>query len=365
MAKATPAPSPDLRAKRHSLEKALEVAERHVLQGTEPCVPTSVRAACDAMFASATQAFREVALGCLLVRMHCPGTNLRLPYRKQGPHAFSGRTIDEKIVNPFLSDRSIPCSKGPYLSVFRRQVRFDDATKEGLRDPTGYEGLLRLLEAAEREEDQGRQRLLLQYLLYRFLLLREAAQVDLMRLERISLSQYRRVVEGLVSRQSGGFLAFAVVLATVRAIQKTLNLDWAIEHQGINVADLARGVGGDITIRRGEEVVLVIEVTERPVDTSRLATTFRTKIAPGHADYLFVVHLDQVNREALAQAQRYFAQGYEVDFVDLRQWSSDILATLGSRGRKCFQAEMLGLLSAPEVPGAVRVMWNEELQKVL
>lgn len=112
-------------------------------------------------------------------------------------------------------------------------------------------------------------------------------------------------------------------------------------------------------------MLMVMEVTERPVNGRRVAGTFTSKIAPAPADYVFAVHLDRVDAEAFRRAERYFAQGYDVDFVDLSAWVYDTLATLGSAGRRAFQENMVELLSGSDVPRAIRLAWNEALQTVL
>jgi len=140
--------------------------------------------------ASKTQAYREALLGCLLTRITDRSKDIRLPYLDQGPEAFSGRSLDEQIINPFLHARNIPCSRGPYLSVFRRQVKFDEATRRGLKDKPAYDAFLNLLGTVEREEDQKVLLAILDYVLYRFVLLREQARIELVKLGRISLNQY-------------------------------------------------------------------------------------------------------------------------------------------------------------------------------
>jgi predicted peroxiredoxin len=348
-----------------ALEDALAVAELHLIEDTEPEAPEQVKASCAATFESATQAFREVAVGCLLTRICEPDKNIRHPYTAQGDDAFSGRSVDENVVNPFFQVHSIPCSKGPYLSVFRRQVTFEEQTGKGLRDPAGYEGLLNLLGAAQREGDPDALQQYLVYLLWHFLRLREQSQVEMLRLERVSLRQLDRVVKGLLARRSGGLLPLAIVVATVRAISERFGLGWRIEVQGINVADAATAAGGDVTIFSNGDKVMVIEVTERPVDTHRLAATFATKIAPANAEYVFMVHLTSVGPDVIEQAERYFAQGHEVNFVDIAEWVRSTLASTGAAGRRAFQAAMVETLAAPDVPKTVKLAWNEELERVI
>jgi hypothetical protein len=72
----------------------------------------------------------------------------------QGDDAYNGRTLDEKVVNPFLHERRIPSSKGPFLAAFRRSVRFDESTREGLRDKESYGSLLSLIKLLKKAPDE-------------------------------------------------------------------------------------------------------------------------------------------------------------------------------------------------------------------
>jgi len=135
------------------------------------------------------QSFREALLGCGLAKLLDPSIDIRRPYVEQGPNAFSGRGLDERVVNPFLHEHQIPCSKGPYLATFRRKVEFTPETGKGRRDKRGYQAMLAYIAALE-EADQRDARLLVVYLLYRFVLLREHADVAVSRAGRLSLEQY-------------------------------------------------------------------------------------------------------------------------------------------------------------------------------
>lgn len=351
-------------APRDYLEGSFTRAEQAFLRGEPPTAAPEVEQACDVVFQSKTQAFREVLLGCLLTRITDRTRNIRLPYADLAADAFSGRQLDERVINPFLHAKSIPCSRGPYLSVFRRRVTFhaEATTRRGLRDRPAYDAFLALLGILEREDDQGTLLAILDYILYRFVVLREDARIDLGKLERISVPQYEVLLRGLLETHSGGFFPFVIVLGMVETIQERFSLPWEVEFQGINVADRATGTGGDITVREQGRTLLTIEVTERPVDASRVQATFRDKISPGAlCDYVFMVHLQQISDEARQQAERYFTHGYEVNLVDIREWVINTLVTVGSRGRRVFQDRLLHHLSAPEVPKTLKVAWNEKI----
>jgi hypothetical protein len=353
-------PSLDYVDARALLASAFAEAERKFAEHQSVTVSAEVDSACKILFRSHTQAYREALLGCTLARIQNRTINVRLPYMNQGPDAFNGRTLDEQVVNPFLAENRIPSSRGPYLGVFRRSVRFDESTRNGLRDKPGYDAFLAILGFLEKTDDAATLAELLNHLLMRFLILRESANVPLSRLQRMSLKQYDQFISGLLATPSGGRMPVLLVVAAFAAIKANFKLqDWEISSQGINVADSASGAGGDITIMSGGAILIAAEVTERLVDRSRVVATFNTKIVQsGIQDYLF---FGKGDIDAEAQANQLFAQGHEINFLDLGGWLHFTLATLGRNGRAIFHQILLDSLAKPDVPQAIKVAWNKQV----
>jgi len=348
------------------LEQRFAAVERAFSAGTTLVTDPRVMQSADAVFASKTQAYREVLLGCLLIRITDRTKDVHLPYVSQGASAFNGRALDEILVNPFLHSKRIPCSKGPYLSVFRRQVKFSETAREGMRDKRGYDSFLSFLESIAEEQDGQKLLVLLDYLLYRFVLLREEARIAVLMLDRLSLNQYRTLIDGILQRPSGGQMPVLLVLSMIETIAERFSLGWEVESQQVNVADKPSGAGGDITIREAGKAMLTVEVTERPVDENRVRSTFADKIAARHpSEYVFLVHLAEIESAAVRLVEKYFAQGYDISFVDLREWLVNSLATVGATGRRTFQERIRFHLGKEHVPKTIRVLWNEELEKLL
>lgn len=347
------------------LEKSFSRAEAVFIKGESFPIDRNIQQACDTVFESETKAYREVLLGCLLTRSIDRSKDIRLPYVKLGPNAFSGRSLDEKIINPFLREKNIPCTGGAFLSVFRRNVKFDESTRSGLKDQQGFDAFLALIANIEKENEDVALLSLLDYVLYRFVLLREQAKVELLKLERISLNQYKQLIAGLLAKQSGGQFPVILALAMVETIKERFSLGWTVEFHGINVADKASGASGDIAIRENAKNLLTIEVTERPVNAHRVQRTFEEKIAPiSLSDYVFLVHLERIEDEAKQQAEKYFTQGYDVNFVDIQGWLIHSLVTVGVIGRKSFQENIRRHLASEQISKAIKVAWNEEIQKL-
>ena len=340
-------------------------AEHHILAGTRIGVAKNLVMAFDRIFQSSTQAYREVLIGCLIARMADRTVDIRLPYVGLGENSFNGRDIDEKVVNPLLHEKRVPCSRGPYLSVFRRSVHFDQTIRSGLRDKEGYDAFLTIVGAIEAAPDDNAVRRILKYAIFKFTELREASVVPLSRLRRTSLEQCDALITGLLGTPSGGRFPALLVAAAFKAIQEAYGLNWTIECQGINVADRASGAGGDITIRVADRIVLAAEVTERTVDRSRVVATFNTKIAPaGIEDYLFFVTRPEQEPDVLQQVRQYFSQGHEVNFIEIRNWIVTTLGTLGVRGRALFCQELANRLDQQDVPKPMKVSWNEQIDRI-
>lgn len=328
-------------------------------------VPASIVRATERLFASKTQAYREALIGCILAKIIDPEIDITLPYAKQGDDAFNGRDLDEQVVNPFLVDRHVPSSKGPYLNVFRRSVRFDEATAEGVRDRDGYRAMLEYIEGLiDGNEDNARR--YLRYLLYAFAELRDKADIPLAQIPRLSVEQYDTLIDDLLRVPSGGLMPVLLAVAMFQTIRQCFRLDWEIAWQGINVADRAAGVGGDITVTRGGAIVLAVEVTERAVDRNRVVATFRTKIAPHRInDYLFFYSDALPTADARAAARNYFAQGLEINFVPVKQWIITTLTTIGPQCRAAFTVAFLALLGGRDVSAQIKQGWNDCVGRVI
>jgi hypothetical protein len=155
------------------------------------------------------------------------------------------------------------------------------------------------------------------------------------------------------------------VTATLNALSKTLGLDWSIHYHGINVADAASGSGGDVTVRVGERVIMVAEVTERPLKAERIAETFDSKIAPNSIDdYLFFLCDSPASEPAVEQARKYFFHGHDINFVNIESWTTHMLTLVGPAGRSQFLQELVREMSVEGVPTSLKVAWNNLINDI-
>ncbi len=205
----------------------------------------------------------------------------------------------------------------------------------------------------------------LRYLLHCFIQLRESGTIALKKIAKPNLEQLSNLIAGLLTVRSGGRIPALLATSMFQTIGECHSLGWAVEYQGINVADKASGAVGDITISKDGALILGVEVTERSIDQARVRATFDQKVSPsGLADYLFITTAKPDN-DALAAARSYTGVGYEMNFVPLADWLIHNLATIGRTCRALFQTKMIELLSVQGVPAEIRVAWNDKMDEAI
>lgn len=355
----------DYEAAKKLLNKSYEEADNEIIDAVTKYIDEN-KEALETIFSSKTQSYREALLGCAVAKYQDINCNIRHPYVKQGPDAFNGRTLDEKAINPFLFSKQIPCSKGPYLATFRRSVGFTEETRDGLRDKEGFDAMLSLISTLEAASKNDEVEAIIVALMKYFIDLREHSLVRLVPIRRLRIDQYRRFLNKLEHQQSGGLIPMLLTDAIFSTINNQMGAGWTIKRQEINAADGATGTPGDITIYKGHTIFKAIEVTERPIDGSRIDSTFSTKITLNNAsEYLFVYTNDLPKESALERAKAYFAQGYNINFVSITDLTMNILISGDESFRNVYNEILFNLFNSQHVQATIKVAWNNALTEAM
>lgn len=355
----------DAEKARDLLAEAFSQAEEQFREGKVETIDPAIVNATDRLFTSVTQAYREALIGCVIARIYDPNIDIHLPATEHGDDSFSGRSLADNVITPFLRSKAVPISASPYLSSLRGGAKFiRDGQPRIQRDQEGFDRLVEIVDYVANHDPHVAQ-IYLTFLLRKFVQLREAAQVPLKRIAKPNLEQFSALISGLLAVKSGGRFASFLAIAVFRTVSKAHDLGWEVEWQGINVADKASGAVGDITIKKNNDIILGVEVTERSIDNNRVTLVFDQKVSPNSLnDYLFIT-TEQPSESALLAARSYTAVGHEMSFVILQEWITNILSILGPNGRLLFQAEMIDLLSSSGNPVEVKVVWNEQMDKAI
>lgn len=348
------------------LSTAFEAAEEeHRTDAPKSDFPSEITLATQRLFASATQAYRDALPSCVIARIVDDEIDIRLPATEYGANAFSGRSLSENVVTPFLRARGVPTSATPFLSALRGGAKFIEGGAPRIqRDKDGFDAIVKIVTYLV-ENNADIAKLYLRYLMREFIVLRESNRISLQRIAKPNLEQLRCLIVGLLTVKSGGRIASMLAVAMFQTLAECYGLGWQIEFQGINVADKSSGAVGDITIRKDGIVVLGVEVTERTVDKGRVNWIFNEKVSPlSLPDYLFIT-TSKPDAAAFDAARNYTGVGHEMNFVQLSGWIVHNLATIGPKGRETFQAKMIDLINATGTPAEIKVAWNNKMNEAI
>ncbi|HWY60935.1 MAG TPA: restriction endonuclease, SacI family [Rhizomicrobium sp.] len=347
------------------LKGTFPLAEDDYRESSAIEVPEKICTATDVLFVSETQAYREALIGCAIARILDSEIDIRLPATEFGENSFSGRGLADRVVTPFMRNKSVPISASPYLSSLRGGARFIDGGEPRIqRDKAGYAALVAVV-AYLKDLDIISATLYLRYLLRQFIKLRDSANIILTRVAKLSLEQLSKLTLGLLDVKSGGRFPSFLATAMFQTLNECHKLGWQVDFQGINVADKASGAVGDITIQKDGKVILGVEVTERPIEGARVILTFEQKVSPAAlTDYLFL-STAQPAAEAIAAAKSYTAAGHEMNFMPIQTWLRSILGTIGPDCRILFQDKMIALIGLLDVPADLKIAWNGRMDSAI
>src|SRR5690349_20808081 len=88
---------------REVLAVALATAERAFHERSVPSVSEEMASKTERLFSSSTQAYREALVGCLVARCVNERINIRHPSTETSEAAFSGRSLADYVITPFLA----------------------------------------------------------------------------------------------------------------------------------------------------------------------------------------------------------------------------------------------------------------------
>ena len=208
--------------------------------------------------------------------------------------AWDARSFSTAVVVPWVAENQqvLGTSSEPYASKPLRRKRLEQDMRD-VRHRADWNALVALfdrLNAAGAEEVEETFRRVLRSLVRRLATQTFSYAIP----QRISLHRLQEIVAGFLSVASGGLRPQATATALMRTVGDALSLFSKVEAQGINEADAAGGVPGDVLCYSREEperICLVVEVKDMELTLGHVnATSIKTKQADvGIANVLFTV----------------------------------------------------------------------------
>jgi len=273
----------------------------------------------------------RLLLSCLLAKVYNPKVDIRKPYTKiHGRGCFSGRSIDEKYITPFINNYNLPCnSTTAYLTPALRNRDIVLTKKVDLvgRPPEVYQSVLCLLDAVHIKKvsasdmlcetirllviyrDSKKQRL--ESLLAELKTTQKSAQLPVKMILTI-ISQHLKCPDS--SR-----LPVLVVAAAYHAAQDCLR-EKILPLTSHNAADSQTGSLGDleVTLINDDNVITSYEMKDQRVTKDFIDRAVEKLAIVGKRidNYIFIV-TEPVDKEIVEYAESLYEKTYGIEFAIL------------------------------------------------
>ena len=210
------------------------------------------------------------------------------------PGTWDARSFSTAVVVPWVSDNQyvLGTSAEPYASKPLRRERLEPDMSD-VRHLADWNALVELFYRLEAEGEEAVTETFRSVL--RSLVHRLAAQSFGYAIpQRMSLGRLQAILGEFLATPSGGLRPQAVTAALMRTLGEAFSLFADVEAQGINEADAAGGIPGDVICyarSAPEQICLVIEVKDMELTLGHVdATAIKAKQADaGLANILFTV----------------------------------------------------------------------------
>ncbi len=284
------------------------------------------------------------------------------------------RSFCSKVIVPWVQDFDgvLGSSNDPYVSKPLRRSRLDD-WRTPLRQKSEWENLVQILDEVESSKDEAFVEATLRRCLRSIARRYRELQVSFPVPRRVSLAQTIEITERFLSEKSGGERPLIVADALMRTIGRAFGLFDEVLRQGVNEADSASGVAGDIICIRNDEefsrekeVVLVVEVKDRNLTLTELNASIEKARQTSVWALLFVVQdLESADKSDIEhRANQEWTQGMNVHFGQLNELMRVAFSFTDERFRTEFLREIGIGINKLAVQPTLRIVWSNLLSEI-
>lgn len=292
----------------------------------------------DRLVNSKIMSLRYALITQILGKIADPGRSLLCVQKAAGiAGAWDARSFCKKVVVPWVqaNDGVLGRSTDPYVSNPLRRERLErEMPKVKGKD---WDALVALLESLENVEPGELQAVFGRCLAAVARLLADQS-LDYPVPVSLSLARLQKALDAFLQEKSGGLRPMAVTAALMRVLGKGFNLFERVETQGVNEADVAKGVPGDVMCYAADASgVIAIEVKDRKINLQDVqASLKKAQDAKLRFDsFLFIApKADIAEKKDIEEVlERVRQGGMEVNHIELIDLVASNVVLLGEKWR--------------------------------
>jgi hypothetical protein len=343
--------------------------ERESKGALPAAIPQDLAAAIASSVNSARKTYRYVLPTQLLAKVADPSLDCRcLQANRGGEGCFDARSLCHEVIVPFerVNENVLGGSSEPYANNPVRVPEVSEAYRSAQRDKEGWDGLCRVLAAAEAHQDASFTDTLFDHVLVEVYRRLQSVTVTYPVPQRVSHARLLPAMRSYLAHRSGGIRLQAVVASLFRTIGKRFSLFSDVRSNKPTASDASTGQVADVECYDPEgRIALAVEVKDRELTVTQVSDKLPAARSARVTELLFIVHKGVSGEEEEAMTDlvdRSFASGHNIYVFPLEDFASGLLALLGESGRREFLVNVGVELERYQAPLSDRRAWSALLK---
>ena len=277
------------------------------------------------------------------------------------------RSFCTKTIVPWVQENQNVLGKStdPYVNKPLRRPRLD-GNMDSLRSRPEWEALVGLLERTQLADDSKSVKRMVVRCLRSIARRLRRQTFEYPVPHRISLDQLVELIVAYLAETSGGLRPQALATALFRVLGDALGLFDQVTGQGLNEADAATGMPGDIVCRDAEgSPVLAVEVKDRTVGLTDLRMAITKARSSSLRNFLFAAPgvVDAESDEVVSMVAEEWSKGINIYHVSLEGLVRNVFVLLDEVWRTRLLTEIGVELDSRSAPLEAREGWRDLLER--
>lgn len=324
------------------------------------------------LMASETVSFPYALLTQLLGKVTNPGLDALCLQRGENDDSDSRwdpRSLAKDVVVPWVqaNENVLGTSSDPYVSKPLRRPWVLPNPDGVLRGTLPlWQSLYDVLSDVQSRDDPSYTEAAFRVVLARIRRRLESQDIAYPVIARISLDQVISLVRSLLGHSRAGEHAMSLTAALCEVAGERFGLWDQVERQASTASDAATGMAGDIECRKGDELICVVEVKERPVNLADIQS-FENKLGSAGATEAIIVAPKLETGEADEIEKRIrlmWGRGINLYHLPIEALARTIMILVGEQGRREF-VDAVGRQLDAHALASGRMAWRDLLADIL
>ncbi len=281
------------------------------------------------------------------------------------PGSWDARSLASKVIVPWNTKvgRVVNGSSDPYVNNPARFPNFGPAMRQQAKAKAGYDLLSSVCDKLQSGSPDDVEEIVKDILIVAKQVLSEKIG-EFHGPQRISVPDLIAVVRDYISKVSNGARLQVVCYSAIQVLLEGQASSLRVSSEKVNASDASTGNSGDVVVKDGNDVVLAIEVKDRPVVINDIDSTILKARDASVNNVLILIRATKLLVDedvALRRFSKEFVSGLDINHADALDFMKVLFMLMTPQARAAFLRRVHENLNDLGVKYAHVAAWSESV----